>query len=216
MKLIEDELYEIEIEAKGCNEVKSLALHYNQMLSKIRMLMSDVSKQEKAIKAYELNVLHSQINPHFLYNTLDTIVWMAEFGNSDKVVEVTKSLARFFRLSLSGGSEVTTISAEVDHARQYLFIQKERYKDKLTYHIEFDDSLAEIKIPKIILQPIVENAIYHGIRNKDGGGEITIKVTEHDDDIVFYIKDNGVGFDISKLKEGKKTATKSNLVGGSV
>lgn len=173
------------------------------MVRKIRILMLDVSDQERAIRAYELNVLHSQINPHFLYNTLDTIVWMAEFGNSEKVVEVTKSLARFFRLSLSGGEEITTIERELDHVRQYLFIQKERYKDKLIYTIEGDGALSDVKIPKLLLQPVVENAIYHGIRDKEGAGHITIKVNEEGDLIVMTVEDDGVGFDTKILSEQK-------------
>lgn len=201
MKNIESGLYEIEVEAGGCNEAQSLALHYNQMVHKISTLLVDISEQEKSLKAYELNVLHSQINPHFLYNTLDTIVWMAEFGNSEKVVEVTTSLAKFFRLSLSGGSEVTNITQEVDHVRQYLFIQKERYKDKLNYEIELDESLSDVKIPKIILQPIVENAIYHGIRDLDGPGLIRITVAKDADDIVMSVSDNGVGFDTNAIQK---------------
>ena len=121
--------------------------------------MQDIETKEKTLHAYELSVLHSQINPHFLYNTLDTIVWMAEFNESDRVISTTKALAKFFQLSLSGGSETTTIENEMNHVAQYLFIQKERYGDKLQYELEFDPALSVKVIPKIILQPIVENAI---------------------------------------------------------
>lgn len=212
MKDIEKGLYEIESDPKGCNEAQSLAEHYNRMLLRIKALMADVSDQERAIRAYELNVLHSQINPHFLYNTLDTIVWMAEFGNSDKVVEVTKSLAKFFRLSLSGGSEITTVEREVDHVRQYLFIQKERYKDQLTYTITVNEEVEEVEIPKIILQPIVENAIYHGIRGLDKVGLIEINVTSDEEAVIMTVKDNGAGFDTGQLK--LQDPTKDIKLGG--
>lgn len=197
---IEQGLTFIEVDSKGCNEAISLAQHYNHMVHRIKDLMKDIEKNEQAIRSYELNVLHSQINPHFLYNTLDTIVWMAEFGDSEKVIYITKSLAQFFRLSLSGGSETTTIGNEMDHVRQYLKIQKERYDDQLNYRIEDLASVASVSIPKIILQPIVENSIYHGIRDLEHPGHIAITLEEQGDDIVFTISDDGIGFD-TRLKE---------------
>lgn len=195
---IEQGLTFIEVDSKGCNEAISLAQHYNHMVGRIKDLMKDIEKNEQSIRSYELNVLHSQINPHFLYNTLDTIVWMAEFGDSEKVIYITKSLAQFFRLSLSGGSETTTIGNEMDHVRQYLKIQKERYDDQLNFVIEDLDSVSAVKIPKIILQPIVENSIYHGIRDLDHPGHIVIRLEEQGDDILFTITDDGVGFDLSE------------------
>jgi len=185
---LEQGLTFIEVDSKGCNEAISLAQHYNHMVHRIKDLMKD-------IRSYELNVLHSQINPHFLYNTLDTIVWMAEFGDSEKVIYITKALAQFFRLSLSGGSETTTIGNEMDHVRQYLKIQKERYDEQLNYVIEDLESVASVSIPKIILQPIVENSIYHGIRDLDHPGHIVITLEEQGEDILFTITDDGVGFD---------------------
>jgi two-component system sensor histidine kinase YesM len=125
---------------------------------------------------------------------------MGEFGDGDKVVEITKALARFFRLSLSGGSETTTIAGEVDHVRQYLFIQKERYGNQLSYTIYEEEGLSEIVIPKIILQPIVENAIYHGIRKQDTSGHIDIRVFKQGEDILLEVQDNGCGFDMQNPK----------------
>lgn len=201
MSDVEDGLRTIEVEQKACNEAISLSEHYNEMVIRIKELMKDVAEQEKAIRSYELNVLHSQINPHFLYNTLDTIVWMAEFGDGEKVVHVTKALAQFFRLSLSGGSEETTLANEIDHVRQYLFIQKERYQEQLNYSIEAEGKLDDIKVPKIILQPIVENAIYHGIRDLEYPGKIDMTIREKDEDIIIMIRDNGQGFDPKKLED---------------
>lgn len=208
IKDIENGFKDIQIDEKSCNEVQNLTNSFNYMINRIKILLNDISKQEKSIRRYELNVLHSQINPHFLYNTLDTIVWMAEFKDVKKVVYLTKTLANFFRLSLNGGNEHTTIENEVEHVKHYLMIQKERYCEKLNYSIEMSQDIKNIKVPKIILQPIVENAIYHGIRELDGEGHITIRINRIGEDIIFSIKDNGNGFSEDKLKleESEKQA----------
>jgi two-component system sensor histidine kinase YesM len=209
---IEDSLLKIEVAEEGCYEARSLAKHFNIMVEKIKLLMEDLSTKEKAIRTYEINVLHSQINPHFLYNTLDTIVWMAEFGDSKKVIEVTKALASFFRLSLSGGEALTTIENELEHVRHYLFIQKERYGDQLAYTFEWDPEIMKVKIPKIILQPIVENAIYHGIREGNKKGVIEIQAKQEGKDILFVIKDNGKGFDTALRNKYEDEAMKEDNV----
>lgn len=192
---IDDGLKEVHIHKDGTYEVNALALQFNRMIVRIRELMQDVTVKEKNIREYELKVLHSQINPHFLYNTLDTIVWMAEFDDSQKVIAITKALASFFRLSLRGGSERTTVKHEFEHVRMYLFIQKERYGDQLTYDLNYDADIEDCLIPKIILQPIVENAIYHGIRGMDKPGYIEVTGKKVPEGIVFTVMDNGVGFD---------------------
>lgn len=204
MRNIEEGLAYVEIDSKGCYEAESLGNHFNYMVQKIKLLLEEISEKEKYLRTSELNILHSQINPHFLYNTLDTIVWMAEFNNTEKVISMTKALGDFFRLSLSGGSEITNIDKEFDHIRKYLFIQKERYGDKLSYKIDYDENIGTIKVLKIILQPIVENAIYHGIRQGDKNGEIYISAKKDNEDIIFQVVDNGIGFDIKKLEEDKK------------
>lgn len=178
----------------------------------LRRLTVELSKKEQDIHAHEMNALYSQINPHFLYNTLDTIVWMAEFNQSEEVIKTTKSLAQFFRLSLNQGKKLTTLGDEIEHVKQYLYIQKQRYQDKLNYFFEIDESLLEVMVPKIILQPIVENSIYHGIQELDGNGRITIiisKVHASVDDFIIEIQDNGVGFEytdiLGLLPKSKKT-----------
>ncbi|MFH5183704.1 cache domain-containing protein [Paenibacillus sp. TAB 01] len=187
---------EVSVAKTGVTEIQGLAQHFNEMVLEVRRLMQEVETKEKALRGYELSVLHSQINPHFLYNTLDTIVWMAEFNESDRVITTTKALAKFFQLSLSGGSETTTIANEMNHVSQYLFIQKERYGDKLQYLMDWDPALSDKVIPKIILQPLVENAIYHGIREKEGPGLIEIGCSRtNDGNVMFVVKDDGVGFD---------------------
>ncbi len=197
---------------KGSKEAESLATYYTNMMIKIKKLLTEIKEKETVLRSSELQVLYSQINPHFLYNTLDTILWAAEFKDNEKVIDLTKALATFFRLSLHGGSEITTINDEIEHIKQYLFIQKQRYQDKLTYEIKTDESLGDIKIPKLILQPIVENSIYHGIKELAGIGKITITVTKKGGDILFKIIDNGVGFDTSK-EHGETPSIKLGGVG---
>lgn len=178
----------------------------------LRKLAMKLSMKEQEIHDQQMMALYSQINPHFLYNTLDTIVWMAEFNQSEDVIKITKSLAQFFRLSLNQGNNVTTLGDEIEHVKQYLYIQKQRYQDKLNYSFKIDETLLDIMVPKIILQPIVENCIYHGIQELEGPGmiQITCKKSEDSDkDFQIEIMDNGVGFDfedgLQHLPKTKKT-----------
>ncbi len=212
MQDIEQGLTEIPIDNRGCYEAQSLSRHFNGMMMEIRKLMQEITDKEKDLRRSEISTLHSQINPHFLYNTLDTIVWMAEFNDSEKVIEMTKALAQFFRLSLSGGNELTTVENELDHVRQYLFIQKERYGDGLVYTIDCDPSISRVQMPKIILQPIVENALYHGIRGLDRQGVIEVRAEMDEDQVIFTVKDNGDGFDKDAVLQN--TTNQTTKLGG--
>lgn len=184
----------------GSYEVEQLTIQFNKMLQEIKRLMTEIKANEQYLRSYELSALYSQINPHFLYNTLDTIVWMAEFNDSEKVIEVTKSLAQFFRISLSKGQEMISLENEIEHIKQYLFIQKQRYAEQLSYTIDLPEELKDIKVPKIILQPIVENSIYHGIREKTSGGHVEVKCQREGQMLKLIVEDDGVGFE-----EGKET-----------
>jgi len=198
-----DESEEVEIE-KGiayCDEVKSLTHHYNNMIQRVNELQEENIKKERKVRESEIAALTSQINPHFLYNTLDTILWMAEYKDTEGVVDMIKALGQFFRLSLSGGASHVTIKDEIQHVKEYLYIQKKRYGDMLTYSFDLDESIMDIEVPKIILQPIVENAIYHGIKELDNPGHINIKSVIDEGFIKFIISDNYVGFDVNKLNE---------------
>lgn len=206
MDSVEKDMLELELSTTGGVEAEILARHFNRMVRRIRSLLAEISEKEKNLRSYELRALHSQINPHFLYNTLDTIVWMAEFKDSEKVVAITKALAKFFRLSLGDGAETTTVRDEIDHVRQYLFIQKERYESKLDYEIQMEESIGDLKIPKIILQPIVENAVYHGIRPMTGSGRIQIKAYSRHENLLVEVSDNGTGFDTAKLDGAERPA----------
>lgn len=178
----------------GSPELVDLARQFNIMLDRIDQLMIAVKEEEQNVRRYELQALSSQINPHFLYNTLDTIVWMAEFNDSKRVVKVTKSLAKYFRLALNQGHEQISLKDEIDHVRQYLFIQKQRYGEKLQYEIKELKQYDDYKIPKLILQPLVENAIYHGIKEMNRQGMIRVSVSENDTQLIVSIYDNGRGF----------------------
>ena len=195
MKKVEEGDTTIRAQENGAEEFQVLAASFNQMLEKIEKLMQDEKEQEALTRVYELKALTSQINPHFLYNTLDTIIWMAEFQDHKKVVDITKALSNYFRLSLNAGEEIVTLRQELEHVRQYLFIQKERYGDKLEYHIDELDGIPELTLPKIVLQPLVENAIYHGIKESERPGEITVTVSKRDAFVDICIADNGVGFE---------------------
>ena len=195
MQNFENNLREFHLSEKTGYEVQNLVEHFNVMVEKIKYL-----------REYEIKALHSQINPHFLYNTLDTIIWMAEFEDNEKVISITKSLANYFRLSLSNGHEKIPLKDEIMHTKEYLFIQKQRYEDKLSYFFNIEDeSLLSIEVPKIIIQPIVENSIYHGIKNLSGNGIITIDVYRENSTINISVKDNGIGFE--KAKQFKKSKT---------
>ena len=195
MQNFENNLREFHLSEKTGYEIQNLVEHFNIMVEKIKYL-----------REYEIKALHSQINPHFLYNTLDTIIWMAEFKDNEKVINITKSLANFFRLSLSNGHEKIPLKDEIMHTKEYLFIQKQRYEDKLSYFFNIEDeSLLSIEVPKIIIQPIVENSIYHGIKNLSENGIITIDVYRENSAINISVKDNGIGFE--KAKQFKKSKT---------
>ena len=195
MQNFENNLREFHLSEKTGYEIQNLVEHFNVMVEKIKYL-----------REYEIKALHSQINPHFLYNTLDTIIWMAEFEDNEKVISITKSLANYFRLSLSNGHEKIPLKDEIMHTKEYLFIQKQRYEDKLSYFFNIEDeSLLSIEVPKIIIQPIVENSIYHGIKNLSGNGIITIDVYKENSTVNISVKDNGIGFE--KAKQFKKSKT---------
>ena len=149
-----------------------------------------------------MKALQAQINPHFLYNTLDTIVWMAESKKTNQVIEIVRALSSFFRISLSKGKDWISIREEIEHVRSYLVIQKMRYRDILNYKIEVDKDLLDGTILKLTLQPLVENAIYHGIKNKKNGGTIVVRAQRVGDNLVrLEVQDDGVGFTPHKLAQ---------------
>lgn len=192
----------------GMAEINVLARTFNIMSDEIAGLMDKTRREQENLRVMELKLRQEQINPHFLYNTLDSIVWMAEGGNNRQVVEMTSDLSDFFRTVLSEGHDFITIAEEEQHIRSYLKIQKIRYEDVLDYRIEMEERIRSRVVLKMILQPIVENALYHGIKNKRGGGTISIRGYEDKNGIVFEVEDDGTGMDqetLSKLREKIKS-----------
>ena len=190
---IESGNLDVEIVPSGSYEVEHLGKSIKNMLGRIKVLMSDLVEEHNAKRKSEFDTLQSQINPHFLYNTLDIIVWMIENENSDKAVNIVTALAKFFRISLSKGKNIITVKDEVEHVRNYLMIQNMRFKNRFEYSIDVDEKVLSYSSLKLMLQPLVENAIYHGMEFMDGDGEIDVKVFKEDDSLYFTITDNGLG-----------------------
>lgn len=184
---------EVDIDVSGPYEIERLGHSIRSMVSTMRHLMDDIIEQEAQKRRSELDVLQSQINPHFLYNTLDSVVWMTENGRTDEAILMVTSLARFFRISLSRGSNIIPIADELEHARHYLTIQKMRYKNKFSAVIAAEDGVEGLYTIKLIVQPILENAIYHGMAYADGDGEITVRARRDGEDVVIEVADNGPG-----------------------
>lgn len=188
-------------ETKAGSEVGMLSDSLNTMIDKIIELLEQVKKEQVRLRKAEFELLQSQINPHFLYNTLDAIVWLAEAGEQKKVVSMVGSLSDFFRTSLNQGKDIIPIKEELQHVKSYLEIQQVRYQDILQYEICVPRELEKYLIPKITIQPLVENALYHGIKNKRGSGKITINGKKEKDYFVIQIEDNGIGIREERLKE---------------
>ena len=184
---------EVDIDVSGPYEIERLGHSIRSMVSTMRHLMDDIIEQEAQKRRSELDVLQSQITPHFLYNTLDSVVWMPENGRTAEAILMVTSLARFFRISLSRGSNIIPIADELEHARHYLTIQKMRYKNKFSAVIAAEDGVEGLYTIKLIVQPILENAIYHGMAYADGDGEITVRARRDGEDVVIEVADNGPG-----------------------
>lgn len=180
-------------QAQGFYEVNQLSCSFNNMVYRIKKLMTQVVDEQKLLRKSELKMLYAQINPHFLYNTLDSIVWMAESGDNKNVVKMISALANFFRLSLNRGKDTITVEEELKHAENYLIIQKMRFNDRFEYEISAQEEVLQSKTLKIVLQPIIENAIIHGVANLPVTGKITITAMKHEDKLVFKVIDNGYG-----------------------
>lgn len=184
----------------GTREVQELSDSFGHMVLRIQQLMSTVREEEVNLRKTELKALQAQINPHFLYNTLDSIAWMCEQGRNADAVKMVHALARLFRISISKGHELIPIAKEIEHAESYLQIQKYRYKNQFTYTFDVDPECLDYYCNKITLQPIIENAINHGLDLLVEEGEIRVKVCQEEADIVFFVQDNGVGMSQEQLR----------------
>lgn len=202
MQLAADGFLEAKVHPRGSDEIADLGKNFNIMLAKIRTLLDQSIKEQQEIKKAEMRVLQAQIHPHFLYNTLESIVWMAEAERKEEVIRLVLSLSRFFRISLSKGQDFIPLAKELEHLESYLTIQHMRYRDILSYSIAVDEALYPCSILKMTLQPIVENALYHGIKNKRGLGRIEIcgKICESKD-LLLTVTDNGPGMSRQRLEQ---------------
>ena len=187
---------------KGMNveELRELGEQINQMADRLETLIEQVRQNQDHLSKAELRTLQAQINPHFLYNTLDTIVWQAESGKGDEVVRLTRNLSDFFRIALSSGADWIPVSQELKHVSAYRSSQKTRYRDILDYEVDQAEGLEEVYMLKLLLQPLVENALYHGIKNRRGGGRILVKVKRQNRIMTFTVADTGKGMSPEQLK----------------
>ncbi|MBS5316907.1 MAG: sensor histidine kinase [Clostridiales bacterium] len=207
----------VEIDTQSdTEEIQCLTASFKEMVYKIEGLIEQVEDNQKKLRKSELKVLQSQINPHFLYNSLDTIIWLGEREECEKVIQMTAALARYFRLSLSKGKEVITIYEEVEHVKHYLQIQKIRYASKLTYTIEVSPDIFDEMIVKIVLQPLVENALYHGIKDLEEGGYIRVLGFREGNNIILEVYDNGKGMSREQIKNILKAPSSTSITKGGV
>lgn len=198
--VLEEGNLDVPVYTGGSYEIQHLGKSIGDMAAQIRLLMKDIVTEHEAKRKQEFDTLQSQINPHFLYNTLDIIVWMIENEQKAEAVKAVTALARFFRISLSKGKSIITVRDELEHVRNYLMIQHMRFKNKFTYEIMAEEDVLDLASLKLMLQPLVENAIYHGMEFMDGDGEIILRVRREEQDLYFSVADNGLGMTTEQVE----------------
>ena len=221
MELLSSEIasgdFSARVQVPRIEELDTLAANLNVMAERLEGLIQENIREQQNLKKAEMKTLQAQITPHFLYNTFDSIIWLAESGDTARVIEITRAFSEFFRISLSRGKDWITAEQELAHIRHYLTIQKIRYSDIMDYSVEADADVATCMVLKLTLQPLVENAIYHGIKNKRGMGHIKVTAQiegrqdinlqdegdagRNERRVRFCIEDNGIGFTKEKLKD---------------
>ncbi|MCC5909379.1 MAG: histidine kinase [Clostridiaceae bacterium] len=209
MKKVEDGDWSVRLKSNRRDEIGSLITGFNNMIEKLEKL----SYQEKEMK---LRIMQEQIKPHFLYNTLDTIKWVAMEDNTEEVLSLIDSLGTYFRIGLSNGKNFISLDEELEHIDSYLSIQKSRYEERLTYSIHYDESLLEYKVMRVLLQPIVENAVVHGVNKIESGGKVSIYIAHKDEAIVAKIMNNSeMPLDIlEEINDALKTDSKTEILKG--
>jgi two-component system sensor histidine kinase YesM len=201
-------------EPPAVDELKELTQSLNTMAEKLEQLIRENTQEQQNLKKSELRALQAQITPHFLYNTLDAIIWLAESKRTAEVVQVTGALSDFFRTSLSGGKDWITIPQEREHLLGYLTILQVRYRDILKYEIAIEEELNDCQILKLLIQPLVENALYHGIKNKRGGGLIRVSITREGAMMLATVRDNGAGMDAQRLAQVRRALAQADPPAG--
>jgi two-component system sensor histidine kinase YesM len=199
MKSIENEDFAARIEVKGTDEIAELANQFNQMASKINSLVDEVYKADIRKKEAELRALQAQINPHFLYNTLDMVYWTAKMEDAPETSDLINSLSHFFRSAFNSTGEYTTVYNEMEHLRYYVILLQQR-KNHFDFNLEIDPDTSNCKTVKLVLQPLVENSIIHGIGKRENG-QINVLIHHRDDQLVYIIEDNGPGIDVQEIEQ---------------
>lgn len=203
MKEIEEADYLLveEVNIGKQKEIASLSESFNLMMKRIKELMDKVVLEQESQRKSELKALQNQINPHFLYNTLDNIVWLIDNKKNKEASEMVVALAKLFRISISRGRNIITVKDELEHAKSYLFIQSIRYANAFKYEFDVDPEVVEFTTMKLILQPLIENAIYHGLKNRIDEGELKISAKLINNKVVFKVQDNGYGMKNERIEE---------------
>ncbi|HBE76488.1 MAG TPA: two-component sensor histidine kinase [Firmicutes bacterium] len=200
MKKVENENFDVSIEIKGTDEIALLGRSFNKMSARLKELLNQVYISQIKQREAELKALQAQVNPHFLYNTLDTIYWSSRLEKAPETSKLVEALSKLFRLSLNSGDELTTIGKEVEHLKNYLTIQQKRYQGMIDFTIKISaDEILDCKVVKLVLQPLVENAIYHGIEKKGQPGRIDISISRQNNQLIYIISDDGNGADEAEL-----------------
>lgn len=199
MKSVEDGDFSVQITAESQDELASLAHSFNHMVTHIQDLMNSIYEQQVRLRKSEFKALQAQINPHFLYNSLDSIVWLLKMNRNADSIHMLQNLAMLFRIALSKGSELIPIASEIQHITSYLEIQTIRYSRKFDYDIDFPENLKSYSTLKLLLQPLVENSIYHGLSKTKPHVHIHVEIMEDIDDIFFIVQDNGIGMTAEEL-----------------
>jgi len=182
---------DVQVHVDTHDEISMLADYYNSMITRLKKSFEEVYAQQKARRKAEMSSLVAQIMPHFLYNTLSSIIWLANDKRNDDVIEMTDALSKFFRISISKGKSIITIDEELQHVQSYITIQRIRYEDMFSFVMDIDERIKPYSIPKLVLQPLIENAIYHGIKNMDEKGMIILKGYMDGQNICFEVLDSG-------------------------
>lgn len=209
VKALEEGNLDADIYMGGSYEVQHLGKSVQDMKFRIKGLMQDIVNEHEEKRKSEFDSLQAQINPHFLYNTLDIIVWQIENEKQSEAVHTVTALARFFRLSLGKGKNIVTVKDEIEHVKNYLMIQHMRFKNKFDYEFDIAEDVLELPSLKLMLQPLVENAIYHGMEFMDGDGLIMVKAWREEDELYLSVADNGLGMTEDKVEmilTGKSTS----------
>lgn len=211
MQKIENRNLDVRIDDKRRDEYQKVYKGFNDMVSELKSLIKDLTNEKILKKEAEIKLLQAQINPHFLYNTLDSIYSIARINKVDEISQMVSALSKFFRISLSGGKDTVTLREAIDLIISYLTIQNIRFKGKISFDVSVPDELIQCKVPKLILQPIVENSIYHGIERRKDAGKLNVSAQAKGEVLELYVEDNGVGIEENELNELRNSIESENF-----